>query len=242
MIAGAVNSVAGGGTLISFPSLVAFGETEIVANATNTAAIWTGSLSGAIGYKKDTFVDRSLLCTLLVPSLIGGLLGAFVLVITPESVFVVVVPFLVLFATLLFASRGLFSQKLSNIADQGQVSVKGRIGGAMFQFFVAIYGGYFGAGIGILMIASLSAMGLRDIHKINALKTPLGAVVNVTAFVFFAFKGLVVWPLAIIMVLGNVIGGYGGARLAKRVNQRLIAYGIVGTGLLVSAWLLSRAL
>ncbi len=112
----------------------------------------------------------------------------------------------------------------------------------MFQFFVAIYGGYFGAGIGILMMASLSVMGFRDIHKINALKTPLGAVVNVTAFIFFALKGLVVWPLAFIMAVGNIIGGYGGARLAKRVNQRLLAYGIVAIGLLVSAWLLARAL
>ena len=112
----------------------------------------------------------------------------------------------------------------------------------MFQFFVAIYGGYFGAGIGILMMASLSVMGLRDIHKINALETPLGAVVNVIAFIFFVFKGLVVWPLAFIMAVGNIIGGYGGARLAKRVNQRLLAYGIVAIGLLVSAWLLARAL
>ncbi len=243
LIAGAVNSVAGGGTLIAFPSLVAFGETEIIANATNTAAIWTGSLSSAVGYRKDTVVDRNLLCTLLVPSLIGGLLGAFVLVITPETTFVLVVPFLVLFATLLFASRSLFSRKFSSDSSrQETVSTRGRIGGVMFQFFVAIYGGYFGAGIGILMMASLSVMGLRDIHEINALKTPLGAVVNVTAFIFFALKGLVAWPLALTMAIGNIIGGYGGARLAKRVNQRFLAYGIVAIGLLVSAWLLTRAL
>ncbi|MGO9645552.1 MAG: sulfite exporter TauE/SafE family protein [Candidatus Bathyarchaeia archaeon] len=242
MIAGAVNSVAGGGTLIAFPSLVAFGETEIIANATNTAAIWTGSLSSAVGYRKDTFVDRNLLCTLLVPSLIGGLLGAFVLVITPEATFTLVVPFLVLFATLLFASRSLFTRKFNSDSSRQNVSTRGRIGGAMFQFFVATYGGYFGAGIGILMMASLSAMGLRDIHKINALKTPLGAVVNVTAFIFFALKGLVVWPLAFIMAIGNVIGGYGGARLAKRVNQRFLAHGIIAIGLLVSAWLFTRAL
>ncbi|HKM74799.1 MAG TPA: sulfite exporter TauE/SafE family protein [Candidatus Bathyarchaeia archaeon] len=243
LIAGTVNSVAGGGTLIAFPSLVAFGETEIIANATNTAAIWTGSLSSAVGYRKDTVVDRNLLCTLLVPSLIGGLLGAFVLVITPKTTFVLVVPFLVLFATLLFASRSLFSRKFSSDSSrQETVSTRGRIGGVMFQFFVAIYGGYFGAGIGILMMASLSIMGLRDIHEINALKTPLGAVVNVTAFIFFALKGLVAWPLALTMAIGNIIGGYGGARLAKRVNQRFLAYGIVAIGLLVSAWLLTRAL
>ena len=243
MIAGAVNSVAGGGTLIAFPSLVAYGESGIISNATNTAAIWTGSLSSAIGYRRDTFVDRNLFCILLIPSLVGGLLGAFVLVITPEETFTLVVPFLVLFATLLFASRNLFSRKLSyTLSQQENSSPKGRIGGALFQFFVATYGGYFGAGIGILMMASLSAMGLRDIHKINALKTPLAAVVNVTAFIFFALKGLVVWPLAFIMAIGNIIGGYGGARMAKRVNQRLLAFGVVTIGLLVSAWLLTRAL
>jgi len=243
LIAAAVNSVAGGGTLISFPSLVAFGESEIVANATNTAAIWTGSLSGAIGYKKDTYVDRKLLITLLIPSVIGGFLGAFVLVITPELTFKRVVPFLVLFATLLFACRGVLSRRFrGNSNPEENVTTGRRIGGAFFQLFVATYGGYFGAGIGILMLASLSVMGLRDIHKINALKTPLGAVVNVTAFIFFAVKGLIAWPLAIVMVAGNVLGGYGGARLAKRVNQRRLEISIIAIGLIVSGWLFILAL
>jgi uncharacterized membrane protein YfcA len=235
--AGAINSVAGGGTLVSFPSLVAFGEPEIVSNATNTAAMWPGSLSSAFGYLKDTPVQRGLLIMLAIPSLAGGLLGAVILVITPADTFKRVVPFLVLFATLLLASRDIISRRLRNDpATKEHVTTLGRIWGVLFQLFVATYGGYFGAGIGILMLGSFSIMGLRNIHEMNAIKTPLAAIINVTAFFFFALKGLVAWPLAILMAVGAIIGGYVGARSAKRVNPRLVHYVVVAIGLLVSAW------
>jgi len=242
IIAGTVNSVAGGGTLISFPSLVAFGETEIVSNATNTAALWPGSLSSAIGYRKDTAVDRSLLISLLIPSFIGGLLGAIILVITPASTFRLVVPFLVLFATLVLASRDVLSRRFGGkLSVEERVTTTGRVLGFLFQLFVATYGGYFGAGIGILMLGSLSLMGMRDIHRMNAIKTPLAAVINMTAFVFFAIKGLVDWPLAIVVCVGTITGGYGGARMAKRVNPRSLYRGIVVVGLLVSGWFFIKA-
>jgi uncharacterized membrane protein YfcA len=243
VIAGAINSVAGGGTLISFPSLVAVGEPEIISNATNTAALWPGSLSSALGYVKDTPVQRSLLTTLAVPSLVGGLLGAFILTVTPAETFRYVVPFLVLFATLVLAFRDIFSKRLgSRSAGDERVTTAGRIWGALFQLFVATYGGYFGAGIGILMLGSLSLMGMQDIHKMNAIKTPLSALINVTAFVFFAFKGYVVWWLAVLMAAGAIIGGYAGARLAKRVNPRLVDTCVVAVGLLVSCWFFSQLL
>ena len=242
IVAGAINSVAGGGTLISFPSLVAFGEPDIISNATNTAAIWPGSLSSALGYRKDTSVERGLLIMLAIPSLIGGLLGAVILVITPEETFKHVVPFLVLFATLMLASRNVISRRFgSNPGGQEHVTTLGGIWGVLFQLFVAMYGGYFGAGIGILMLGSFSIMGLRDIHKMNAIKTPLAAIINLTAFFFFALKGLVVWPLAILMAAGTIIGGYVGARSAKHVNPTLIYYCVVAIGLLVSGWLFINA-
>ena len=242
MVAGAINSVAGGGTLISFPSLVAFGEPEIISNATNTAAMWPGSLSSALGYRKDTSVERALLIMLAIPSLVGGLLGAVILVITPAETFRHVVPFLILFATLLLASRDTLARRLSNNPTGGDsVTTLGRIWGVLFQLFVATYGGYFGAGIGILMLGSFSLMGMRDIHKMNAIKTPLATIINITAFFFFALKGLVVWPLAILMSAGAIIGGYGGARSAKRVNPRLVHYCVVAIGLLVSSWLFIKS-
>jgi uncharacterized membrane protein YfcA len=241
-VAGGINSIAGGGTLISFPSLVAFGEPEIISNATNTAALWPGSLSGAIGYRKDTPIQRSLLLLLAIPSLIGGLTGAEILVFTTPAVFARVVPFLVLFATLVLASRDLISRKLGHGSGEAHVTTAGRIWGIIVQFFVAAYGGYFGAGIGILMLGSFSIMGLRDIHEMNALKTPLAAIINVTAFVFFAYKGLVIWYLALLMMVGAIIGGYSGARLAKRVNPRPMRYVVVAIGLIVSIWFFARLL
>lgn len=236
VFAGAVNSVAGGGSLISFPSLVAFGMPAILANATNTAAMWPGSLSSAAAYSRDTKPDRRLLLTLFLPSLIGGLLGAVVLVITPPELFDHVVPFLVLFATLLFASRDLFDRLIKRGDGEEHVSILGRIWGFLFQLFVATYGGYFGAGIGILMLGSLSVMGLRDIHRMNGLKTILATLINVIAFVYFALRGLVVWPVAIVMALGAIVGGFAGARFAKRVDQRLLRGFVIAVGLAVSAW------
>ncbi len=242
MLAGAINSVAGGGTLISFPSLVAFGEPEIISNATNTAALWPGSLSGALGYRKDTTVERGLFLMLAIPSLIGGLTGAAVLVFTAAEVFRRVVPFLVLFATLMLASQDLISRRLRHTSDNAErVTTVGRIWGVLFQLFVATYGGYFGAGIGILMLGSFSLMGLRDIHKMNAMKTPLATIINVTAFSLFAFKGLVVWYLAFLMMGGAIIGGYGGARLAKHVNPRLMHITVVAIGMLVSGWFFAKS-
>jgi len=243
IIAGAINSVAGGGTLISFPSLVAFGESQIVSNATNTAALWPGSLSSAIGYRKDTPLQAGLLATLLIPSFIGGILGAWILVVTPPGIFNIVVPFLVLFATLLFAFRDHVTRTFRrDNSSEGELSIGSRIWGFCFQLFVATYGGYFGAGIGILMLGSLSIMGLRDIHKMNAIKTPLAAIINCTAFVLFALKGLVAWDLALILGLGAILGGYVGARSAKRVNPRILQAFVVIIGLVVSAWLLFKVI
>ena len=242
-LAGAINSVAGGGTLISFPSLVAFGEPQIVSNATNTAALWPGSLSSAIGYRRDTPLQAGLLATLLIPSFIGGILGAWILVSTPPGIFNIVVPFLVLFATLLFAFRDHITRKFRrNNSNEEELSSGSRIWGFFFQLFVATYGGYFGAGIGILMLGSLSIMGLRDIHKMNAIKTSLAALINFTAFVLFAMKGLVAWDLALILCLGAVLGGYVGARSAKHVNPRILQAFVVAIGLIVSAWLLFKVI
>jgi len=241
VVAGAINSVAGGGSLISFPSLVAFGQPAILANATNTAALWPGTLSSAVAYRRDTLFHRDLLLTLLVPSMVGGLLGAVVLVITPPELFDHVVPFLVLFATLLFAMRDVIA-RWTNAAAGGEehVTTAGRAWGFLFQFLVATYGGYFGAGIGILMLGSLSVMGLRDIHRMNGLKTVLGTLINVIAFAFFALKGLVVWNLALLMAVGAIAGGWIGARTARRMDQRWLRAFIIAVGVVVSVWLFAR--
>lgn len=240
MIAGAINSVAGGGSLISFPALLAFGVPAVPANATNTAALWPGTLSSAFAYSRDTKLYRDLLLPLIIPSALGGLLGALALIVTPPEWFDLIVPFLILFATLLFAFRDQFTRLFKLGGSEESVSALGRVWGFLFQLFVATYGGYFGAGIGILMLGSLSVMGLRDIHRMNALKTILGTMINVIAFFFFALKGLVIWDLAILMTLGAIIGGYAGARTAKRVEQQSIRAFVIIVGLVVSVWLFVR--
>jgi uncharacterized protein len=242
VIAGAINSVAGGGTLVSFPALIALGGiSPIVANATNTAAVCPGSLSSAIAYRHDLPQGHGILPTLLLPSLLGGLLGAWVLAITPNWLFARIVPFLVLFATVLFGARDQFSRWL-NLSNHGEehLTTMSKTWGFCFQLFVAAYGGYFGAGIGILMLASLGVMGFRDIHRMNAVKTILGGLINGTALIYFIIKKLVHWPLALLMAAGAVLGGYAGARLAKRVNQRYLRMFIIAVGLVVSFWLFVR--
>jgi uncharacterized protein len=241
VVAGAINSVAGGGTLVSFPSLIAYGIPSILANATNTAAVCPGSVSSGFAYRKDLPEDKSLLWELLLPSFFGGLLGAVVLAVTPEKIFARIVPFLVLFATVIFGGRDYLARLFKIDNSQGtMIGKSGRIWGFCFQLFVAAYGGYFGAGIGILMLASLGLMGLSDIHRMNALKTFLASVINGVALVYFILKGLVVWPIAILMAAGAVLGGYWGARLAKRIPQHFLRLFIISVGLAVSLWLFAR--
>ncbi len=244
VIAGAINSVAGGGSLISFPSLVAFGIPSIVANATNTAVVWPGTVSSAFAYRNDLTRNRSLLFTLLIPSFLGGLLGAIVLVVTPEETFARIVPLLVLFATLLFGASDWIKRLMGGNGGPGtnqhgpeQLNWLSGLWGFGFQLFVATYGGYFGAGMGILMLASLSLIGLHDVHRMNALKTVLGSMINGVALVYFILRGLILWEIAVMMAIGAIIGGYAGARLAKRVNQRALRVFIVVVGLIVSTWL-----
>jgi hypothetical protein len=248
VIGGAINSVAGGGSLIAFPALVIFGIDRIVANATNTAALWPGTIGSVWAYRDDLKPMKQLLILLLIPSFIGGLLGALLLTRTPPELFGRIVPLLVLFATLIFAARDVFNRfaarslEAMQRADEGRVSSGARVWGIVFQVFVATYGGYFGAGIGILMLASLSLMGLQDIHRMNALKVALAFVINGVALVAFALSGIVNWPLAILMGAGGLLGGYFGARYAKRVNQKTLRAFVVVMGLVASAYLFFRAL
>ncbi|MCS7062357.1 MAG: sulfite exporter TauE/SafE family protein [Anaerolineae bacterium] len=243
VLAGAINSVAGGGTLISFPSLLAVGVPPILANATNTAALVPGSASSALAYREELRAQGRLLMTLFIPSVIGGVLGAIALVVTPPEIFNYIVPFLVLFATLLFAARDLFNRLAQNDAQEEKpVSWLGNLWGVAFQMLVAAYGGYFGAGIGILMLASLSIMGLRNIHRMNGVKTVLAAAINGVALIVFVIQQKVVWPLAVLMAAGAVLGGYSGARLARRVNQNVVRTVVIVVGLIVSAYLFARLL
>lgn len=239
VLAGMVNSVAGGGTLLTFPTLVWLGQSPIVANATNTAAIWPGSLGGLWGYRQELRQSRPRLFFLVVPSIIGGIAGAILLQRTPPGVFARLVPFLVLFATLLFMAQGAVQHWLQ-LHEQEHTRGQWLVWATLFQFAVAVYGGYFGAGIGILMLAALSLLGLTDIHQMNGLKNLFAVCINVVAAVYFMAAGLVEWPVAAVMAMGAIAGGYGGAGLARRMGPRAVRRTVVGIGFAMTISLLLK--
>jgi uncharacterized protein len=239
-IAGAINSVAGGGTLISFPSLIWVGLASPIANATSTVAIWPGSLGGMWGYRHDLKGLPSSTYTLIIPSLIGGALGAVLLVLTPTEVFDRLIPLLILFATLLFMLQEPV-QRMIRTTGKAHAGSKGwLIGALLFQFLVSLYGGYFGAGIGILMLAAFGIMGFTDIHQMNGLKNFLALCINGVAAAYFIWHGMVSWPHALIMAVGAIVGGFWGAGVARRIGPKGVRRIVIIVGFTMAGSLLLR--
>jgi uncharacterized membrane protein YfcA len=231
-VAGIVNSIAGGGTLLSFPALLWVGRNPILANATNTVALWPGSLAGAYGFRGELRKLPRWLYLLALPSLAGGILGAALLVRTPEKTFARVVPLLILVATLLLAAQEVISRRLRAFTRaHTHPSPSWIVFAFLFQFLVGIYGGYFGAGIGILMLAALGLIGLTDMHQMNGLKNLLALCMNGVAAAYFAISGSVLWGDAALMAVASVAGGLAGVRLARRFGRRFVRVAVVAIGL-----------
>jgi uncharacterized membrane protein YfcA len=244
LVAGLINSVAGGGTLLSFPTLVWMGRDPIVANITNAVALWPGSLASVIGFRRELRGGRRLLFLLMVPSVLGALTGAILLLHTPSRTFAIIVPYLVLFATLLFAAQSPIMRYLHHRSHwrppADGPTLAWSVGAVIFQFFVAIYGGYFGAGIGIVMLAALGLLGLTDIHHMNGLKNAFAVCINAVAAVYFAARGDVAWIDALLMAAGAIVGGYAGAGLARRVGRGTVRRAVVVIGVAMTVSLLLR--
>lgn len=244
-IGGAINAIAGGGTLVTFPALVGLGVPSIVANATSTVALWPGAVGSLFGYRQELAGARAWSIRFAIPSLIGGLVGALLLLRTPGERFDQIVPWLVLGATVLFmVQRPLMAalRKRSGV-QADSTDPTSRSPGApllLFQFGVAVYGGYFGAGIGILMLAALGFMGFTNIHRMNGLKNWGGLCINVVAAATFALGGFVDWPVAVAMATGALAGGYAGSRLAQRVPQAWVRRAVVVIGLGAAFWLFEQ--
>ena len=240
-LAGGMNAVAGGGTILTFPTLLAFGMPSIQANATSTLALLVGIMGSLYGYRNHLSAAKPWLKNFAPVSIVGGLLGAWLLTRTNEKVFDRLVPFLILFATALFLLNNVFRRLagIEAVAADKRPHPAGLAAALILQFGVAVYGGYFGAGIGILMLATLGLIGLHHIHEMNAIKTVLGSLINVVAAAYFVFAGLVIWPQAIAMTLGATAGYYLGSRMAQKISQQQVRnlVGIIGVSLsLVFFW------
>jgi uncharacterized membrane protein YfcA len=233
---GAINAVAGGGTLLTFPMLLAFGTPPVIANATSTLALVIGTSGGTFGNRQFIKPILPWLRRFLPASILGGLIGSALLTRTSNQTFAKLVPFLILFATVLFLLQGIFRRYAGSQAEGNAAEKPVHVWGAIcFQFLVSIYGGYFGAGIGILMLATLGFVGLNNIYEMNTLKTILGSLINVTAAIWFIGAGLVDWPRAGVMTVGAVAGYYLGSHFSQRIPQArvrqlvtAIGFGITG--------------
>ncbi len=236
-----MNSMAGGGTILTFPALLFLGVPPIEANATSTIALIPAAGASLMGYRREVLAHRAWLTSLLVPSLVGGALGSVLLLRTPERLFGQLAPLLILFATSLFLIQAIVQRGEKDSAPAPRTR-RALLFAGLLQFLVAIYGGYFGAGIGILMLVILGSLGLSDIHAMNGLKNFFGICINIVAALYFSVRGAVNWKLAVIMIAGATLGGYAGARFARHIGKGKARAAVVIIGFAVTAALLLETL
>lgn len=234
-VGGAINAVAGGGTLITFPALLFFGTAPVTANATSTLALVIGTSGSIYGYRRHLAAVKTWLWRFLPVSLLGGVLGALLLTCTSNQTFSRLVPFLILFATVIFLAQGLLRRQVKLEPESNSAHPHAVWAAILFQLAVAVYGGYFGAGIGILMLASLGFIGLHNIHEMNSLKTMLGSMINLVAAIWFVISGLIAWPQAAVMTAGALCGYFLGAHYSQRIPQTRVRQIITAIGFLLAA-------
>jgi uncharacterized membrane protein YfcA len=227
--AGVVNALAGGGTLLTFPALTAI-VPAVVANGTSTVALMPGSFASILGYRRELQKVRRWAAILCLPSIAGGLIGV-ELVIRFPNYFDRLVPWLILIATMMFIAQPL----VARIARTGHKPWPTWLA-LLVQFLISIYGGYFGAGMGIVMLAVYAFMGMPDIHTMNAVKSVQAVVINVVAAIGFIRVNLVVWQYSLIMAVAAIIGGYYGAHYGRRLNRSVVRGIVIGIGLTLSAF------
>jgi uncharacterized membrane protein YfcA len=240
LISGALNSVAGGGSFISFPALLFSGVPPINANATNTVAVWPGTLASVGAYRREFAAARHYIVPLALTSTVGGLAGALLLLHTPQRTFLRLVPWLLLGATLLFTFGNRLTSRLRAHHHQGRHGWGARVAIVSLQLTLGLYIGYFGAGAGILALALLAIMGMENIHTMNGIKALMTGCANGVAVVTFIAARTIWWPQGVVMLIGAIIGGYGGAWYALRVNPRLVRAFVIVIGFGMTAYFFWR--
>jgi hypothetical protein len=238
--AGAVNALAGGGTLITFPTLVALGIPPVAANVTNTVALCPGYLGGAIAQLKDLEGQKARLRILLIAGAAGGILGGWLLLVSGERIFQALVPFLILFASGLLAMRSPLRAWIAGRSGRAATRPIAGIWLALPIALAAIYGGYFGAGLSIIVLSVLCLMTGDSVTRLNAIKQAVSLVVNTTAALLFMLSGHVLWSVAVVMALGSLLGGVLGGRLAGRIHPSALQWTVVAIGIIVAIIYLIR--
>lgn len=239
--AGVINSVAGGGTIVSFPVAVALGMPPITANATNAVALSPASIASAFAYRRELGQDRAVLKLFLPPAAVGALIGAALLLLTPQKVFDAIIPVLVLFTTLLLLVQNLRRSPAHRAAPGAEWRVpQSRLAAILLQLAIGVYGGYFGGGMGIMMLALLDRMGGDDIHRMNGVKSVLGAAINGIASIAFVVAGTIDYRAAAIMTAGAVLGGFAGAAVARKVRPIVVRWIVVLIGFALTVALAVR--
>ncbi len=234
---GLLNSIAGGGGFIALPALLFVGVPPIEANATQTIALWSGVTASGGAYRKRLNVPRRVLVPLLSASVIGGLAGALLLLHTPGPVFLRLLPWLLLGGTMMFV----FGNRVRRSALRGaglthEISNRAVALTTLFELGAATYGGFFGGGLGVIHLGMLSALGMDDIHAMNAVKSLLGSAINLVAVIAFILAGAILWPQAVVMIAGAVLGGWFGAHYAMKLPQGLVRGMIIAIGGAMTAY------
>lgn len=232
--AGAVNALAGGGTLITFPTLVALGIPAVASNVTNTIALCPGYIGGTLAQAKDLKGQEKRLWLLIPAGIIGGVIGGILLLYSGEKLFRTLVPFLILIASALLAVQDPVKAWLVKHAEQNKDHTPSEKWAMIPVGLAAIYGGYFGAGLSVIVLAVLGLVVEDTLTRLNALKQAIGFAVNFAAAIFFLFSGKVVWPVAIVMMVGALVGGALGGRLAGKVKPATLRWIVVSIGVIVS--------
>ena len=228
-LAGILNTIAGGGTFLTFPALVFAGIPPVAANATSTVSVFPGYIGGALGFRREleTF-ERPALIKIVVLTLIGGLIGSLLLLVSSNEAFSIIVPFLLLAATMAFA----FGERIQLWARQSRFGIRPQ--GPVGQVLVSIYGGYFNGGLGIVLLALFSLWGMRDLNVMNGLKNGLSLVLSAISVVTFVAAGIVAWPQALVMMAAAIVGGYAGAPLARALPKQVVRGIVIAVGAVMS--------
>lgn len=234
---GVLNTLAGGGTNLTFPALLWLGVDPVRASSTSTVCLWLGQALGALAYREQLRTAPRVWLLFSIPALLGGWLGGWLLIRTPGETFRVLVPYLVLGGSLLLACEPWLRRRMT-VGEHHRALLAWRLGGGGVILAVSVYGGYYGAGMGFLMLAALGLLGVGSLQRANALKNLFGSLLNLAAIVFFLLVGAVAWDLVGFMMLGAALGGYLGGRVAGRIPEGPLRLVIVGLGLGVGVLLL----